>query len=74
MKATETLSIGDESGSIYGRQKLGQVNRDGSRAITSSVWRDIIRRNAQKLGIKVSDDFLRIYKILMPSQMFIVPN
>lgn len=62
LKSTETISFGDESGAIYGRQKLGQFGREGSRAVTSSVWRDITRRNAQRLGIKVSDDFLRIYK------------
>lgn len=62
LKSTETISFGDESGAIYGRKKLEQFGREGSRAVTSSVWRDIIRRNAQRLGIKVSDDFLRIYK------------
>ncbi len=62
LKATETISMGNEKGSIYPTQKLGQIGREGSRAVTSSVWRDIVRKSAQKVGIKVSDDFLRIYK------------
>jgi len=62
LKTTDIISIGFDGGSIYPQQKIGQINTAGSRVITSSVWRDIIKRNVKKLGIEVSDDFLTIYK------------